>query len=178
MSAQTPRTEQQQWDNLVAELDYELLLFGPIRHEMGRIFYQMKVHLKKHGLDKGRAGRWKSMLAERGIAVSTANDWVRQYEEKAGIPASERFFTPPKSPKDRKKKSADSALLPESDTSIQPSEEPDKEGREAVEAVFVLTYAEKLAFINAVKKIGSTRATQLMYRAVVSEDDEAKGVRA
>jgi len=171
---QHPTTELQQWDNLVSSLDLEMLCYGPIRRQMGRILYEMKVHLKKHGLDTGRGGRWKPLLDARKIAVSTANDWVRQYEEEAGIPVPERFFAPAKARKD-KKKSADSVLLPDSDAEIVPSDEPDKQGREAVEAIFVLTAPEKLAFISAVKELGPARATQLMYSAVVGA---AKGVGA
>jgi hypothetical protein len=175
MTPRAPNDEKQLWDSLVCELDKELMLFGPIRHEMGRILHQMKVHLKKHGLDTGRAGRWKPLLKARGIAVNTANDWVRQYEEREGIPAPARFFTPPKP---RAKKRTETVLLPDSDASIEASGEPDKVGREAVEAVFVLTYQEKLAFLAAVKKLGAGRATQLMYQALVAEGDGAKGVGA
>jgi hypothetical protein len=46
-------TEREQWDGLVTELDAELLLYGPVRYQLGKILYQMKIHLHKHGLDRG-----------------------------------------------------------------------------------------------------------------------------
>ena len=58
-----PPTERRQWDNLVTELDKELIYDGPVRHELGRILYEMKVHLHEHGLDKGRTGRWEASPA-------------------------------------------------------------------------------------------------------------------
>jgi hypothetical protein len=58
-------TEREQWDGLVTELDTELLLYGPVRYQLGKILYQMKIHLHKHGLDRGRKGRWESILRER-----------------------------------------------------------------------------------------------------------------
>jgi hypothetical protein len=85
-------TERQQWDNLVTELDKELIVYGPVRHELGRILYNIKVRLRKHGLDKGRRGRWESILAERRIEKSTARDWVVKYQQAEGIPLDKCFF--------------------------------------------------------------------------------------
>jgi hypothetical protein len=85
-------TERQQWDNLVTELDKELIVYGPIRYELGRILYNMKVHLKKHGLDKSRTGRWESLLRERKIEKSTARDWVVKYQQAEGISLEKCFF--------------------------------------------------------------------------------------
>lgn len=167
--------EQQHWEQLVSELDCELLRFGAVRLEMGRILYQMKVHLKGHGLDAGRSGRWKPMLAKRKIAVSTANDWVRKYEESANFPAPQRFFAPPTTRKTpAQKKSTVSALFTHQ-PSITPADlnDPkkkkiDSNGRLAVECVFVLTLPEKTAFMESVKRLGPSRATQIIYEAVVA----------
>ena len=43
----------------------------------------------------------------------------------------------------------------------------DKNGRLAVECIFVLTYDEKLDFMKAVGKLGSLRSTQVMCASVI-----------
>src|SRR6266571_8354906 len=159
-----PTTERQQWDSLVTELDKELIIYGPVRHELGRILYNIKVHLKAHGQDKGRRGRWWSILAERQIEKSTARDWVVKYQKAEGIPLDKCFFPAEtrrlkntrKSHKYRQNNSAGTALI-ESDARIDfaPDEKRDAspQGRVAVECVFVLTYQEKMKFIAAVEKL-------------------------
>jgi len=44
--------------------------------------------------------------------------------------------------------------------------------RIAVECIFILTLREKLAFMRAVDKIGPLRATQLMYKALVTDEGQ------
>jgi hypothetical protein len=182
-------TERQQWDNLVTELDKELIVYGPVRHELGRILYNIKVHLRKHGQDKGRRGRWETILAERQIEKSTARDWVVKYQQAEGIPLDKCFFpaetkrlkTTRKSHKYRENNRAGTALI-ESDARIDvaPDENKDKspQGRLAVECVFVLTFNEKLRFAKAVEKLGTLRATQRMYLAVVADDEQADAAGA
>ena len=174
-------TERQQWDALVTELDKELLIFGPIRHELGRILYSIKAHLRKHGLDKSRIGRWEAMLRERKLEKSTARDWVVKYQQAEGIPLEQCFFPREtlrvkktrKSHRYRENNRAGTALI-ESDARIDvaPDEKKDDspKGRLAVECIFVLTYEEKLRFVEAVRSLGPLRATQLMYKAVVTDD--------
>jgi hypothetical protein len=166
---------EEQWRQLVNALDAELAVLKPSRYRTGRILYKIKVFLKKQGWDKGRRGRWKPLLEERfGRPVSTANDLVRDYEEMENLPASKRFFAPrkpPKSQQNRKKNSAVSVLLSGAKIAPAPDEEADKspEHRIAVECDFVLTMAEKSTLVKAVNKVGATRATQLMYQAVVRD---------
>lgn len=85
-------TERQAWDSLVAEFDAEYLIYEPIGQRMGKTLYKMKVHLRKHGLDKGRNGRWASLLRERRIEESTARDWVVKYQKADGIPPDKWFY--------------------------------------------------------------------------------------
>ncbi len=73
----------------------------------------------------------------------------------------------------RQNNSAGTALI-ESDARIdfaddRDSENRDKNGRLAVECVFVLTFQEKLRFLEGIKKHGPLRATQLMYLAVATD---------
>jgi len=177
------RTEHQRWDQLVTEFDEEWLIFGQSRHVLGGILYRMKVHLRNHGLDKVRTGRWEPFLRERGIEKSTARDWVVKYQQAEGIPLDKCFFQSEtkrlqktrKSHKYRENNSAGTALL-ESDARIDvaPDDKRDEspQGRLAVECIFVLTFEEKLRFVDAVKRLGPLRATQLIYRAVVNEEKE------
>src|ERR1700676_4778830 len=144
------KTERQQWDNLVTELDKELIIYGPVRHELGRILYNIKVHLRKHDLDRGRRGRWESILAERKIEKSTARDWVVKYQQAEGIVLDKCFFPAEtkrlkktrKSHKYRENNSAGTALM-ESDARIDVAADAKKEagpqGRTAVVGVFVMS---------------------------------------
>jgi hypothetical protein len=176
-------TERQQWDNLVTELDQEWLIFGQSRHQLGGILHRMKVHLHLHGLDKARTGRWEGMLRERRIEKSTARDWVVKYQQAEGIPLDKCFFKKEvlrvpktrKSHKYRENNSAGTALI-ESDARIDVAPDDKKDaspqGRLAVECIFVLTFQEKLRFVEAVNKLGPLRATQRMYLALVTNKEE------
>jgi hypothetical protein len=183
------KPERQQWDDLVTELDAELIVYGPVRHQLGKILYKIKVHLHAHGLDKGRKGRWEAILRERDIAEkSTARDWVVAYQQAEAIPPDKCFF--PKemlrtkktrnSHKHRQNNSAETALLDKARLQEEhharivyaDDRNPknlDKNGRLAVECIFILTEEEKLNFEVAVKKLGPGPATRLMYEAVVKD---------
>src|SRR5580704_11650004 len=133
------------------------------------------VFLKQHKWDKGRRGRWEPLVIERFGPLSTANDLVRDYEEQGNLPASKRFFAqrkvksrPEKSQQHGKKNSAVSALLakivaaPEADADIV-----GPEGRHFLNCRFILTSGERTSFMDAVRKLGDTRATQEIYQSVV-----------
>ena len=172
---------EERWKQLVSALDAELAVLKPSRYKAGRILYEIKVFLEEQGWDKGRRGRWKPLLEQRfGRAVSTANDLVRDYEEDENLPASKRFFArrkPSKSQQHRQKNSAETALLSDAKIAPAPDKEVDenqKEPRLAVECDFVLTMDEKSKFMKAVDKVGETRATQLMYQAVVSDAERSQ----
>jgi hypothetical protein len=164
---------EERWKQLVNALDVELTTLKRNRYRAGKILYEIKVFLNKQGWDKGRRGRWKPLLDERSLAVATANDLVRDYEALENLAASERFFARRKSPKPQQhwqKNSAVSAPLPHARIAPAPDDEVDRnpnEPRIAVECNFVLTMVEKSTFMEAVDKVGETRATQLMYQAVV-----------
>ena len=181
-----PLTERQEWDDLVAEFDTEWIQYQALGQRMGKILYKMKVHLRKHGLDRGRNGRWASMLRERRIEESTARDWVVKHQQAEGIPQDKCFFPKEmvrvkktrKTHKYGKNNGAVPVVLGKLAKVVAASEkDPDKadkteEKRTAVECVFVLTYGERLAFMEAVRKLGEFAATQVMYRAVVTEAGE------
>lgn len=181
-NGQQPKTERQQWDNLVAELDLELNFNRESRYKLGRILYNIKLHLKKHGLDQVRTGRWEHILRERKIAKPTARDWVVKYQQAENIPLDKCFF-----PKEtvRVKKTRNTHKYGKNNRAVPvligrkakvvaasevDSKKADKsdDKRTAVECVFVLTYGERLAFMDAVRSLSELRATQVMYRAVVA----------
>lgn len=181
-SDKPPRTERQIWDDLVTELDYELLVHARVRQALGRILYNIKVHLRDHGLDKVRTGRWEALLRERKIEKSTARDWIVEYEIKECIPPHKCFFPnevarvvkkKEKSHKNRQNNSAGTALLDQAEhakiecADDRDPDNRDKNGRLAVECVFILTAAEKLEFMKAVGKLGTGVATRIMFEAVV-----------
>jgi hypothetical protein len=192
-------TERQQWDNLLTELDLELNFHRESGHQLGRALYSLKLHLQKHGLDKVRTGRWERMLDERKIAKGTARDWVVKYQQAENIPLDKCFFdkemTRVKKTRNTHKYGQNNRAVPalfatRGDTRakvVAASEvDPDKadksdDERTAVECVFVLTYIERLAFMDAVRKLSELRATQVMYRAVLAaanDKEDAQGVGA
>lgn len=179
-----PKTERQIWDDLVAEFDFEYLSYGRIIHEQGRILYNMKLHLQRHGLDNPRTGRWHSFITERkGLSESTAKGWIVAYQIRACIPPDKCFFPSETkrqakikiSQQNRKNNPADSAVLPEdvaSEARVEFADDKDetnrdRNGRMVVECRFVLTYQEKLMLLEAVRKLGPLRATQAMLEGVV-----------
>ena len=189
-------TERKQWDNLVNELDLELNFHNQSNHQMGAVLYRMKVHLKTHGLDQVRTGRWERLLGERKINKNTARDWVVAYQIKERIPPEKCFFpkeverviTKKVNSQQNRKTNRTGTVLFDSDARVVAASEvdPDKadksdDKRTAVECVFVLTYSERLAFMDAVRKLSELRATQVMYRAVLAaanDQEDAQGVGA
>lgn len=182
MSADQPhKTEREIWDDLVAEFDFEFLNYGRIIHNQGRILYEMKAHLKRNGLDKPRTGRWHNFLKEREIAESTAKGWVVEYQIKASIPPDKYFF--PSETKrqakikiaqqNRKNNTAESAGngIPDKVKIMfaddRDEENRDKNNRLVVECFFVITLQEKLELMEAIRKVGTLRATQLMVEGVL-----------
>lgn len=178
------KTERQLWDELVTEFDVEYLSHKHIVHQLGRALYNMKVHLHKYGLDKPRTGRWHNFITERkGMSESTAKGWVVAYQIKECIPKDKCFFpnetkritTKRISQQNRKNNPAESVVLPEeveSEAAIEFADDQDegnrdKNNRMVVECRFVLTYQEKLQFLDAMNQLTPLRATQLMYEAVV-----------
>jgi hypothetical protein len=113
----------------------------------------------------GRKGEWSGFLKHRGIPVSTADDWIRDYKRYARIPQSTEKKGHGRNRKGRKGNVTDSVTLPE--PSVDLSGKPYKDGKEIVEAIFVLTKDQKRKFIDAVQKLGPAAATQIMYQFVV-----------
>ncbi len=175
--------ELQNWQRLINELAVEMDLMTPLRHRAGRILYEMKVHLQEHGLDKGRNGRWEAALRQLKIEKSTARDWVVNYQIAEDIKPDECFFlnTQRRTRKTRyshkygKNKGAVPApfrpVAENEQASIDPAPDDKKDDstdqRLPVECVFVLTYQEKLNFMEAVAKLGTFNSTMAMYRAVI-----------
>lgn len=116
------------------------------------------------------------------IPISIANDYVRYWQENQDIPPEDCVLARlPISQQNRENN------LPESDKLNVASSDPvatvkaaaDKEAdksddhRIGVSCVFVLTMAEKIAFMKAVEILEPLHATQEMYKAVI---DAANGV--
>jgi hypothetical protein len=172
--------EKQEWDALVARLQREMTVFTRSRFEVGHVLYDMKVYLQKYGLNKGRAGKWQAVVTKYFRKDrKTAENYIRIYQEEAGIAPDKCVVAPVKKSQQNGKKNAvkDTALPDEESDAgaeITVADEDKKddstEGRMAVECVFVLTLQEKRLFMEAVRRHGSLRATHLMYQAVVSAE--------
>lgn len=177
LSAEEITLADQQWAELEAALDREMLILAPSRIEAGRILYEMKRLLKRFGLNKGRRGRWQAVCDKHKIDRKSGENWIRLYQDYADIPADRMVVAPVKKPQQNGQKNTveHTALLqvdgckPDVDTADEENADKSPEGRMAVECVFCLTLDQKRLFMNAVQKLGPLRATQLMYQSVVSE---------
>jgi hypothetical protein len=176
---------EQKWAYLDAELDREMEVLKPSRLRVGHILYEMKLWLQKYGLNRGRRGRWKSVLERHKFDRKTAENWIRLHQEQAGVPPQKWVVAPAKKSQQNSKKNTVKTTVLQCEASITAADEEEKdrslEGRLPVECVFVLTFAEKQKFMDCVKQLGPLRATQVMYSAVVTatkEADEALGAGA
>jgi hypothetical protein len=169
----------QELASLVAQLDREWPSNYESRLQMGRILYQIKFWLKKWGKNKGQKGKWQSILDARKppIPLSTANDYVRLWQETQDIPPEDCVLARVRIPQQNGEKNpAESAGLATSPSDavakIKAADDDDadksKDKRIGVECIFVLTMAEKIAFMKAVGILKPLRATQEMYKAVVA----------
>ena len=112
-----------------------------------------------------------------------------KYQQAEGIVLDKCFFPAEtkrlkktrKSHKYRENNRAGTALLGSGariDVAPDDKKDASPQGRLAVECVFVLTFHEKLRFVEAVEKLGTLRATKRMYLAVVSDDEQADAAGA
>lgn len=182
-SAEEQKLIEQTWASLEAELDREMKILRPSRLRVGQILYEMKLWLKKYGLNQGRKGRWKSVCERHKFDRKTAENWIRLYQEEGGVPAHKWVVAPTKKSQRNSKNNTVKATGLDGQGVEVPEEkspaprivaaderEADKspQHRLPVGCIFVMTLAEKLKFMHCVKRLGELRATQLMYSAVVS----------
>jgi hypothetical protein len=170
---------EQELTSLVAQLDREWPSNRESRLQMGRILYRIKGWLQRWGKNKGSKGQWQSILDNRKppIPLSTANDHIRLWQENQDIPPEDCVLARVRIPQqNRQNNPPDSAGLATSPSDpvakIKAAKDKDADESEdrriGVECVFVLTMAEKIAFMEAVEILKPLRATQEMYKAVVA----------
>jgi hypothetical protein len=177
----------QRWAELEAQLDQEWPIHQESRLQTARILYEMKRWLKQWGLNKGRKGRWMSVLRKHRIPISTANDYVRLWQEHKDTPPENCVLARvPISQQDCENNLPESGRFATSSGTASArieaadDEDADKsvDRRIGVECVFVLTMAEKHKFMDAVKALGPLQATKEMYKAVVAAAPKVSGVGA
>jgi hypothetical protein len=180
-SAEQQAAADQVWAELEAQFDREWPLHRESRLQVARILYEMKRWLKKWGKNKGRKGRWMEFLRTRNppIPISTANDYVRYWQETQDIPPGDCVLARlPISQQNRENNLPESGKLAAATTppgavaKIKAADDKDADKSEdqriGVECVFVLTMAEKIAFMEAVEALTPLRATQAIYKAVIA----------
>jgi hypothetical protein len=185
-SAEEQSKAEQRWADLVAQFDRGWPIHSESRLVSGQILYEMKRWLKQWGLNKGRRGRWDAFLRDRKVPLSTANDYVRLWQEHNDMPPEDCVLARKKAQQKWENNSAGSAGLTTSGRTLiakieaADDEAADKSGdrRIGVECVFVLTMAEKILFMDAVKALTPLRATQEMYKAVIAAAPKVSGVGA
>jgi hypothetical protein len=185
LAAEELAVAKQQWAELEAQLDQEMLILDPSRLQAGRILYHMKRWLKQWNLLKGRHGRWEATCTKHGIDRKTAENWIVRYQERADIPIADWVVQPAK-PKGKKSQQAweknPVRVTGLSVPSVEPAKDEDHdsstERRLAVECIFVLTMEEKHKFMDAVNALGPLAATQEIYKAVIAAAPKVSGVGA
>jgi hypothetical protein len=134
------------------------------RLELGRIAGELKPLYVK----VGRHGGWSRFITSQGLAVRTVDKWIEDYGVDIGIrePAGKKGVKR-KTPQ-AKRNVADSATFPEPHVDL--SGKPFSDGKEIVEAVFVLgTAAERTQFMEALKEIGPEKAPEFMMEGLLRE---------
>jgi hypothetical protein len=189
-SAEEQKLIEQKWAHLEAVLSKEVNAIKRSRFKIGHILYEMKLWLQKYGLNRGRRGRWQSVLRKNEIDRKTAENYIRLYQEEARIAPHKCVVAPAKKSQQNSKNNtvkptalvgaAPVAEVPDQERSplarvvAADEREADKsaEGRLPVGCIFVLTLGEKHKFMESVQQLGESRATQLMYSAVVTATRE------
>lgn len=171
---------EQRWAQLEEELKQEMMILGPSRLQAGRILYDMKRLLKKWGFLTGRRGRWKAVCDRYEIDRRSAENWIWQWQKYNDIPENEwvvhhknsrKSDADTENPqKDCENNTVKVTGLTRADIIAPDDDDHDKsnEKRSAIECIFVLTMAEKNAFMDAVRALTPLRATQEMYKAVIN----------
>ena len=155
--------EQIRLGELTSEFINLLPNYDGCRLELGRIALELKPLYCR----PGRHGGWSKFVKSQGKNVRTVDEWITDYEVSTGL----RQPTEKKGRKGKatrsKRNVAESATFPE--TQVALSGKPFPDGKEIVEAVFVLTPAEKAQFIEAFKEIGPEQAPGLMVEGLLRE---------
>ncbi len=88
-------------------------------------------------------------MTERGLKVRTVDEWIQKYEEYRG-------YRKPPAKKEGRGNLAGSATLtkPAPEPEILPSDQPDRNGREAVSAIFVLTTGQLTKQMSSQVELG------------------------
>jgi hypothetical protein len=190
----TNLTERQQWEELVTLLKAQLTVLHWSEEQVGKALYMMKLHLRENGIPtQGRHGRWITTLRRKDVAIdeTSASRYIAKYQIAEDIPLQDCFY--PRKMATLKKRMAEkiakakkpiktgkintgdltvlTATEREKTPTIQAAPEESKdgspEGRNFLNCRFVLTQAEREAFMEAVSKLGFPRATQVIHQSVV-----------
>lgn len=156
--------EQLRLGELTSEFINLLPSYRGCRLELGRIARELKPLYVK----VGRSGGWSKFVTSQGQNVRTVDGWIIDYEVSAGL----RQATENKGHRGHtarsKRNVAESATFPE--TQVALSGKPFPDGKEIVEAVFVLaTAAERMQFMEAVREIGPEKAAEFMVEGLFRE---------
>lgn len=165
-----PPAEERRCNELIRNFENQLPLHRGSRLELGHIARELKPLYVK----AGRKGGWSAFVTSHGQKVRTVDEWILDYERDRGFckPAETKRVKPPK--KRSRGNVADSATFLEPEVNL--SGKPFKDGKEIVEAIFVLTKEEKRNFIDAVRRLGPMESTWRMYEALVAEKKTARSV--
>jgi hypothetical protein len=164
-SEKTPLSpdEQLRLGELISEFTNLLPNYEGSRLELGRVARELKPLFCR----PGRHGGWSRFVTSLGKNLRTVDEWISDYEVSIGVrqPTENKRYNGKASR--QKRNVAESATFPQAHVAL--SGKPFPDGKEIVEAVFVLTPAEKAQFIEALKEIGPEQAPGLMVEGLLRE---------
>ncbi len=189
------KPERQQWEELVTQLKAQLTVLNWSEEQVGKALYMMKLHLRENGIPtKGRHGRWITTLRRKDVDIQedSASLYIVKYQIAEDVPLKECFFPgkmatlkrkmaekiageSQKPSKTGKINTRDLRAFTATATEKTPTitaaadkfEDGSPEHRNFLNCRFVLTQAERKAFMKAVRKLGDAGATRAIYQSVV-----------
>jgi len=152
--------EQRQLEELIKEFKSQVGLVHMARLEAGKIARELKPLYAR----SGRKGGWRRFIEDEcRLKVRTVDDWILDYEREVGF----RKLAETKPPRGNVAESA--RFHSEPTAQVVVNAEPDKNGRVAVGAIFVLEKDQHEPFLAALRKLKPEEATRLMYEALVRD---------
>jgi hypothetical protein len=152
--------EREHLNELIKEFKEQAVAVRMTQQEAGKIARELKPLYAR----SGRKGGWRRFIEDEcGLKVRTVDEWILDYEREAGF----RKLAETKPPRGNVAESA--RFHSESTAQVVVNEEPDKNGRVAVGAIFVLEKNQREPFLAALRKLKPEEATRLMYEALVRD---------
>lgn len=154
-------TEEAERKKLVKQLEKALALGIQSKKDQAIALAKLRPLYSKPGCK----GKWKQFLTSKGLSISTANGLIKRYND--------GWEEPLRKPKPRLNKPNSG---PFTGPHLALTDKPFHDGKEILEAAFLLTPDEKEQFMEALRIIGPERALGVMVKAVIEQRESILSV--